>query len=336
MAESTRELLYRVAWAGRDVTEDISAYVASITYVDYLSGKSDNVELVLSDADGRWRSDWFPQKGDELTLEIGTSRIGYVNAGRFYLDEVEIAGPPDTITVRGLGFDMTVVTNFIKSRAWEDVTIADVVSTIAAEYSLGTRYVRLPPELETLRFDRLDQSDVSDLAFLRDLANRYDCLTRIDRGELIFADRETVAEEIDAITLVIGVDGIESYRLQSRWARVYRAAEIKYWNPYQAGLVSVTVEDPNIASGAVLRLNDHAGSQAHAEAIAVRRLRAANRREWTGEFRMFGWHGWISGAKVRLSGFGVYDGDWLVEESTHRIDRSAGYSVSIKVSLWTR
>lgn len=334
--EQPRELLYRLTWSGAEVTRDVSAYVERLVFTDYVHGKSDNIEVVFSDHDHRWKDPWFPVKGDELALEIGTSRIGYVHAGVFEVDELESAGPPDTMTVRGIATNITESLREAKTRNWEGVTIPRVVGDIAGEHGLGTRYILLPEALAGLVIDRVDQNEQADLEFLRELAETYGCITKVDRGELIFSDPEVFADTVESITLTKGQDGIRSFTLRSQAHEIYKSAEVDYFLPQSRTVVTHTEEDPSVTTGDVLRITERVGGIQVARQVARQRLRQANRKEYTGSFDMFGWHGWISGAKVSLIGFGVFDGDYLVEESVHEMDRSQGYASRIEVVRWNR
>ena len=63
--------VFVLSYEQKNITSDITPYVRSVTYTDYLSGQSDELEVELEDADGRWARHWYPGKGDTLTLKIG-------------------------------------------------------------------------------------------------------------------------------------------------------------------------------------------------------------------------------------------------------------------------
>ena len=73
------------------------------------------------------------------------------------------------------------------------------------------------------------------------------------------------------------------------------------------------------------RFSDIMGSPAaRNEAKAI--LREANRNEWTCDFTVIGDVGLVSGATVDHTGYGVGDGRYLLESTTHDLS-AAGYTV---------
>lgn len=79
----------RIIYEGKDISADISPYLLSVGYTDRLSGESDELELRLEDTDGRWRGDWYPGKGDSLTVSIGYAGQEPVSCGSFEIDEID-------------------------------------------------------------------------------------------------------------------------------------------------------------------------------------------------------------------------------------------------------
>lgn len=334
--ELPRELLYQITWSGSDVTRDISRWAERVVFTDYLHGKSDNIEITFSDDDDRWKDERYPLKGDTISLRLGTSRIGFVNAGTFEIDEIESAGPPDVMVVRGIATNITRSLRETKTRNWEDAGLARIVSDIARDHGLGTRYLLLPEGLRDLRIDRVDQNEQPDLEFLRELADTYGCVTKVDRGELVFADPVIMSEQVESITLIRGRAGLKRHQFVSRAHNIYKAVEVQYFLPHSRILITHREEDESVRNGDVYRITERAGGIRQAREIARRRLRVLNRREQTGELDLVGWHGWISGARIELSGYGVFDGPYMIEETEHNMSRGEGYTTRVKVVRWSR
>ncbi len=121
-----------------------------------------------------------------MTVELGYEGLGRVRMGRYAVDEVELSGPPATLTVRGTAADMRSGAKQRKTRSWEGVTIGGLVRTIAGEYDLTPRVTR---GLAGVRLPHLDQTDESDLHLLTRLGERYDAAARAGGGRLVFARR---------------------------------------------------------------------------------------------------------------------------------------------------
>lgn len=92
-----------------------------------------------------------------------------------------------------------------------------------------------------------------------------------------------------------------------------------------------TYEDPNVEdSGQIFSLKKRAGSQAEAEKLAKAQLRKLNLRQLTGSLEMVGNPLMAAGNVVALSGFGSFDGNFIITSATHSMG-SEGYRTSVQV-----
>lgn len=87
-----------------------------------------------------------------------------------------------------------------------------------------------------------------------------------------------------------------------------------------------SVED----SGQIYSLKKQAGSQAEAERLAKAQLRRLNLRQLTGSLEMVGNPLMAAGSVVALSGFGSFDGNFIITSATHSMG-SEGYRTSVQV-----
>lgn len=92
-----------------------------------------------------------------------------------------------------------------------------------------------------------------------------------------------------------------------------------------------TYEDPSVEdSGQIYSLKKRAGSQAEAERLAKAKLRRLNLRQLTGSLEMVGNPLMAAGSVVALSGFGSFDGNFIITSATHSMG-SEGYRTSVQV-----
>lgn len=89
--EKIREPVYVITWKGKEITRDLSSYITEISYTDHLHGKSDEIQMIFEDRDDRWKSAWYPQKGDIVQVKIGIIDTSerWLNCGKFQIDEIE-------------------------------------------------------------------------------------------------------------------------------------------------------------------------------------------------------------------------------------------------------
>jgi len=159
---------FELSYNGRAITQDIAPYVVSATYTDHLTGEADSLDIELEDTDGRWLDRWYPEKGASLLFKFGYRDAPLISAGRFDVDELELAGPPSTVRIRGLAAGVQDAVRTRKPRAYERTTLAAIAARVARRNKMT-----LVGKIEPLQIDRVTQYQESDLPFLQRLASQY-------------------------------------------------------------------------------------------------------------------------------------------------------------------
>src|ERR1700737_3354416 len=88
-----------LTYQGTNITADVSAMVLGLSYTDYLSELSGEVEVTFEDHEQKWQTAWYPALGDELSLAIGYRGEGLLPCGNFQVDQLEMSGLPDRFTM---------------------------------------------------------------------------------------------------------------------------------------------------------------------------------------------------------------------------------------------
>lgn len=78
---------FRLVYDQKDVTVDLAPFILSVTYTDVLEGESDELTVSVEDRDHRWKNNWFPGKGAQLSLSMGYAGRPLAHMGRFEVDE---------------------------------------------------------------------------------------------------------------------------------------------------------------------------------------------------------------------------------------------------------
>ena len=84
-------------------------------------------------------------------------------------------------------------------------------------------------------------------------------------------------------------------------------------------------------TGKVLTINKRIEHPAQAERVAKAELRAKNCREMTGSFECMGDTRLRAGAVLRLTGWGGFDTDYMVQQATHSLSRDGGYRTGVEL-----
>ncbi|EKE2066510.1 phage protein D [Salmonella enterica] len=327
---------YRLVYNQKDITHDVSVYVTSVTYTDKLSGESDEIQVDLEDSEGRWRDAWYPGKGDTLTLYMGCAGENLRECGTFSVDEIELSGPPDNVSLRGLATSVTAALRTKNSRGFENTTLAAIAQRIA-----GKHHLQLQGQIEPLTLDRVTQYDETDLAFLKRLAGDYGYMVKVTHTHIIFSSLDALREAAPVFTFTRR--DISRYSVRDTINRIYKGAKHRSQNSrtkqvvtYQAdgGESTTTVSAAtrgHSTSADTLTLSGRTGNQG----TAARRTRAAlnlkNQYQKVATLSMEGNVRLRAGHNVTLTGFGASDGKWLTGSVRHSMTRSGGYIMDVEV-----
>jgi len=326
---------FSVLYAQNDVTSDLSAHLLSLTWADYLTGQSDELELELEDVDGRWKNNWYPGKGDTLTLALGWQGQDLVQAGTFQIDEIEFAGGPDTVSIRALAASIGQSLRTIEHVAYENTTLDKVAQRIAARHGL-----ELTGKIEPIALDRLTQSE-SDGVFLTKLAGEYDYAFKVVAHRLVFHSMADLMAQTPIASVDMS-DFAPGWRIRDQIKDVPKAVTVKSHNPATNQLVSYSVSNDGTVAAApssaskittsadTAKRATRTRSAAQADARARCELARANREQTQGSARLQGRPHLVAGSVLALTGAGRLDGHYLIQTSRHTLSRSGGYTTDIE------
>lgn len=179
---------FQITAAGSDITGDVSARLVSLDITDTVDETSDSLTLVLEDAAGTLA---LPASGAKLEIALGYDGNNQ-RLGAFVVDEVQVEGPPDLITVqasstpfvtdRGGGGQAAFTSR--KSRSFEDKTLGEIVQTVAGDCGLTAS---VDSDLASIQVPHVAQVDESDANLLIRLARRYGGVLKPADGRLVMA-----------------------------------------------------------------------------------------------------------------------------------------------------
>ncbi|QOK96821.1 phage protein D [Ralstonia pseudosolanacearum] len=332
--------VFALSYGQKNITSDITPYVIAVTYTDYLDGQSDELEVELEDADGRWIKDWYPGKGDTLTLKIGYNGTPLLPCGAFEIDEIEFAQPPSTVTIRALSTGVKKSVRTRVGRAYENTTLAAIAQRIAKRNKLT-----LTGKIRDIRIDRVTQYQERDVAFLARLAREFGYAFKIVGSKLVFTELADLREG-DAVTTLKATDLI-SIRLRDKIKGVYAQAKGKYHDPKTKKLVVYGVKGDQVdevgqttvsakkrsgstASADTLKISTR-GSRAAVQAKTQAALDASNLQQTGGNIDLPGNPKLVAGTTFELADCGKLSGKYLVESARHRIGRGSGYTTELEI-----
>lgn len=322
-----RRAMWQLVYERRDISADIADLLISAVYTDNRHGKSDDLQLSLSNLDGRWSQSWWPTAADTLSWLFGWQGGPAQSAGQFQVAEIELTGPPDLIQIKCNSAGISTDARTPRHQGYDGQRLGDIASTIAARH--GMVLVGTPPDI---RLDRVTQNGESDLAFLTRLAGQFDAGLKVTGDQLVFQDRQALAAADTVLQLTPQSLSKWSFRAKTHGSAA--AASVSYTEAgsgqTQRATATAAQARTGPAAGDMLRPNVRVDSPAAAQQVADRQLAAARAGQIEAQLDMAGEPRLAAGSRIEVSGFGRYDGAYLIESARHRIDRSSGFTTSIE------
>ncbi|MDX5630330.1 MULTISPECIES: contractile injection system protein, VgrG/Pvc8 family [unclassified Brenneria] len=326
--------IFSLWYLQQDITSDIAPYVTRVSYSDNIKSESDTIDVELEDSDGRWLDKWYPGKGDTLTLKLGYSGEKLLSCGTFSIDEIEVGGPPSTVSIRGVAASVNSALRTKSSRGFENTTLAAIASRIAKKHDL-----KLIGGIEPVKIDRVTQYAETDVGFLKRLASEYGYAVKVVSDQLVFSHLTTL-RQLDPVRQLTPQD-VARYSLRDTINRVYKSAKVKHQKAsdkklvvYEAdGSTTTTTKSGGKATSAdTLKLNSRAADKDSAQLKADAALDGHNEYQQTGSISLMGTPQLIAGNKIELVKFGQLSGHWLITSARHSFDRSGGYITEIEIA----
>lgn len=328
----SRRTEVRLIYEGANISRDIAPYFLTMRYTDSGAGKSDNLSITLQDRDGKWRGAWRPKMGDRIEAAIvlldwkwpGSKQE--VDCGVFEVDSLQYNGPPDTITIEAVAYPIASgLKNEKKTRAWEKVSLRQIARRIA-----DTAGLRLQYETYDVSYDRIDQTQQSDIEFLAQLAEKEGATVKITKGAIVVYDDRRFESVPPVRTIERGVSNVKSYSFDySIVGASYAACTLTYRDSANNRTIKGTFRVPG-ATGPELKINERVESEAEAVRLARNALRRENREAQRASFQLAGDPGMVQGITVAVKGYGAFDGTYFVETATHSIG-GGGYETGIEL-----
>jgi phage protein D len=320
---------FRVEVDGSDITSILLPRLVSLHISDAAGVQSDRLSFTLSDSNGFARIQ-EPAVGSEIKVWLGYG-VSLKYMGLFIADQVEVSGPPDSMTVSGVASPhgatpsgKSAITEQ-KSRSWPiGTTVRSLVDRIAGDHGMRPA---VSASLASLELPHLDQVDESDINLLSRVALDLDAVAKPGDGAIVFSKRgeglSVSGERMPSVR--IAMSDISSWR-SSRSLRETVGQVVAVFQDLDAGQ---PVECLAGAGTPIRRLNRRFPSRVAAQRAADSEFARASRAGRSLSLQMPGNADLVSEGFVIISGFRSYiDGSWLLTRVEHSLDAS-GYRCSV-------
>jgi phage protein D len=333
-----RRSYVKITYEGKDITGDLTPYFKGLSYTDNLD-KADTASFTL--LGDKWIKEWAILKGDRFQIDIGVlnwkhqgdSRV--LKCGTFIVDDISFSGAPDMMTVSGNSIDITKdLKGVCRDNTWENISLKEIAQEISERYSMNLFY----DCDEEFIYEKIDQVKESDAQLLSRIVKEHGFTIKITSEQLIifddkkYEDRETVA--------TFSKEDLTSYEIQCDDLDVYDACEITFYDPILGVQIKGRYEAPassfyKVRTGKVYYKNVDTGvtgvskeeKEKYLRERAKKLLRNKNKNETQIRIDQMGDPGYLAGITAKATGFGRYDGIYLITSVTHSLD--SGYKCSI-------
>ncbi|MCD8052264.1 MAG: peptidoglycan-binding protein [Clostridiales bacterium] len=252
-----------------------------------------------------------------------------LNCGSFELDEVAIKGPPQVVTLRGTALPYgSALRKTKKTRAWENTTLFGIAKAIAkiADYSV------LYLTDKTVKYTRKQQSSQTYITFLQSLCTAAGLSLKVTSSTLVIFDQSEYESKTTTRTIKRGDGSYSSYSFKTSLSDTSYSCCHVSWTTSTGKVIEYTYTPSGFTKDEdnMLEVTDEpVTTVAEAKTLAKARLREANKGETEGSFTMPGDLTLCAGLTVEISGYGDYDGKYIIEQAKHTIGKSGGFKTTI-------
>lgn len=253
---------------------------------------------------------------------------GELETGQFELDSITASGPPSTITMKAIALPYSsTIRQTKKSKAWESYTLQGIAQEMAANNGMSCMY----ESSYNPSYSHVEQTDESDISFLSKLAHGAGISLKATNNSIVLFDQLTY-ENIDSVLTIEKDDGTyEKYKLSTGQSETqYASCRVSYTSANGTLIEAIArVEDYNAESknNQQLEIREKVSSVGEAQILASKYLRLRNKFVRTASFTLTGNTNIVAGVCVDLSGFGLWDGKYIVSQAKHTL--SNGYTTTI-------
>ncbi len=316
---------FRIVADGRDITALINDRLLLLRTLDKPGMDSDEFELRVDDRD---QAVTLPKRGANIEAFMGYEGLVLARLGSYRVDQVEVTGPPDTITLRGKASDMRGSGKTTRSGSWENVPLAQIVSDLAARNGWK------PGCTVQTKVARVDQRNESDFNFITRLARQYDCTAKVGDGQLLVMPRQGGStpggKAFGAITIQRSDVNRYSFRLGDRTAQ--KAVKTQHQDKKTGALKVVELGNDEAPEGLpAVHTDRHIyPDKGAAEQAAKARLAAFNRSTAGVRLEMLGRTDLFAERSINAQGFkSGLDGEYLVD-SVEQVFMPSGWSTTVE------
>lgn len=252
-----------------------------------------------------------------------------LDCGQFELDSVDASGPGNTVTLKATSLPYTTsIRQTLKSRAWEQYKLSGIAAEMAKQNGMTCMFESASDPY----YERVEQYKTSDIDFLSRLCHNAGISLKATNNILVLFNQAAYESKSSVRTIRRGDGSYTRYKMTSGKADTeYSSCRVRYTLPGGAlveGVAYTADYDADSSSNQQLEINAKVSTESEAAALAAKNLRLHNKYAKSATLTMLGSPGLVAGVTVELTGWGWWDGKYIVKQAKHSIS-SGGYTTQI-------
>ncbi len=342
----------QLTFDGVDISKEVKKDLIRLRYIDSEEEEADDLQIILNDRDEKWLNKWLDDmliaqlnsdvgiktKGLSITAKIHCYNWTKPNehlmldCGKFSLDEISPTGPPATITIKASSLtDKNGIRSTERSKSWESYRLSGIGNEIAKRSGMGFIFDSAYDPF----FERKEQNDQTDIAFLKRLCVDAGYSLKISHGKIVIFDQSKYAQLKSVATITKNDGSYSRWSLRSAQSQVdYTHCVVRYMSPTAGKLIEGEVKTDDYKEDGNNRMliitNQKVDSNADAIVLAEKLIRAHNKFEKTGRFTLPGNPSLVASEGIDLEGFGAFNGRYIIKRTIHDVS-SGGYKTDIEL-----
>ena len=262
----------------------------------------------------------------------GNGKDSVLDCGVFEIDGFDVSGggrQGAKVALKAVSLPHSSTVNTVKkTRAWENIKLSAIAGEIANKNNLECMFLSAYDPL----YSRREQIQTSDIVFLQRLCKNAGIALKATAKKIVLFDEADFERKAAVYNIKRGAADVKSYRFgTSSNDTKYSKCHVSYTDPQSGQTIEYTYTPRDSEEdGQTLEINEKVNSRDEARQLAMKRLRQKNKAEFSAEFTLVGNVGLVAGVTVAVSGWGVFDGKYIIETATHSVTGS-GYTLQLKL-----
>ena len=255
-----------------------------------------------------------------------------LDCGEFTIDTIKVSGPPAKITIKATSLPAgSSVRAVKKNKSWENIRLSAIAAQIAAAGNLKSYF---SGDYDPV-YSRKEQSNESDISFLSRLCVDAGMSLKVTAGALVIFDEDEYEKKPAIRTFSPKKGNVLSYSFSDGSSdKAYSSCHVS-WTDTNGTTIEYTYTPriDNPGTGEVLEISERVDSREEARKLAMKRLKAKNKDRFSASLKIIGDAGLAAGATVNVSGWGAFDGKYMIKTAAHSVGSSYTTELTLRKCL---